>query len=157
MSQKNIPLKLKEKQEQAKLKTLNIIQDAINDIKEDGGIVTKKRLIELTGLSSATFSKPHVKELLKVNAVCQFKNRKELEQDSDNIIIDQLYKTIDKLKNENNLLLTKLNNKDITISKLKKDYSELQENYERILGKIHIIITKIDERGIDIGIDFNNL
>lgn len=57
--------------------TLILIQDAINTINEDNRIVTKKELMELTGLSSGTFSKDYIKELLKENCVCQYTALKE--------------------------------------------------------------------------------
>jgi hypothetical protein len=53
--------------------TIKSIQDAIDDIKEDNRIVTKKELMTLTDISSGTFSQEYVKELLKENRVCQFR------------------------------------------------------------------------------------
>ena len=46
--------------------TINKISSAIQEIEDDNRIVTKKELISLTGLSSGTFSKPYVLELLKI-------------------------------------------------------------------------------------------
>lgn len=53
--------------------TLSRIQEAIDIIKEDNRIVTKKELMSLTGLSSGTFSQEHVKVLLRENQVCQYR------------------------------------------------------------------------------------
>lgn len=70
MSKRCLPEQLKLQQEQRRAATLEAIQNAIALIKEEGGIVTKKKLIEITGLSNSTFSKQHVKELLEINKVC---------------------------------------------------------------------------------------
>ena len=56
--------------------TLVKIQNAIDELNTEGFIVSKKMLIERTGFSAALFSKRHVKELLKTNKVCQFKENK---------------------------------------------------------------------------------
>lgn len=157
MSTKTIPENLKEKQEKQKLDTINKIQNAIDVIQEEGGIVTKKKLIEMTSLSNATFSKPHVKEVLKANKVCQFKNIKQIIKNNDEALTEQLYLKISKLERENNLLNSKLQDKEIIISKIKNDYEELKKDYDVILGKIHFILRKIDERDIDLGIDLDNL
>lgn len=157
MSAKNIPENLKEKQEKQKLDTINKIQNSIDIIQEEGGIVTKKKLIEMTGLSNATFSKPHVKDVLKANKVCQFKNTKQVIKNNDKALTEQLYLKISKLERENNLLNSKLQDKEIIISKIKNDYEELKKDYEVILGKIHFILRKIDERDISLGIDLDNL
>ena len=62
-------------------RTLSLIQDAIDDIQEDHRIVTKKELMEITGLSSGTFSQPYVKDLLEQNQVCQYRTARTINQE----------------------------------------------------------------------------
>lgn len=62
---KKLPETLIKQQEEARQKTLKTIKNAIDTLKLEGAIVSKKVLIELTGYSASTFSKPHVKELLE--------------------------------------------------------------------------------------------
>jgi len=157
MKTKPLPLPLQDKQEEQRLNTKKKIQDGIDIITEEGGVVTKKKLIAITGLSNATFSKKHAKEVLEVNKVCQFKNKKQVIKNNDNVLSDQLYFKISKLEKEKNLLNSKLQDKEIALSKFKEDYKKLKDNYNLILGKIHLIFRKIDERQIDIGIDLDDL
>ncbi|MGK5651979.1 DUF6262 family protein [Brevibacillus formosus] len=157
MKKRGIPTKLKERQQSKRLETIKKIQEAIDDIKQDGSVVTKKRLMELTGLSNSTFSKDHVIEVLRINKVCQFKNSKRIDVNSASNEIEQLQKVIEKLEKEKILLKSRLQDKEIVIEKLKKDYQELSQNYSLILGKIHLIMKKVDIHGVDIGIDFDNL
>lgn len=157
MRKKGIPNALKDKQEEQKCITKRKVQEAIDIILKEEGVVTKKKLLELTGLSPATFSKPHVKEVLKINKVCQFKTKNTIKKSHDEMVAEQLYLKITKLEKEKNMLLSKLQDKEIIVLKYKSQYNELEENYNIILGKIHIIMRKLDENCIDIGIDFDNL
>lgn len=154
---RDIPKSLKDLQSSKRLTTVKKVQDAINDITEDGGVVTKKRLIELTGLSNSTFSKPHVISVLKANEVCQFKKSKIKETAAENLVISRLYKEIEQLQNDKQLLQAKLQDKDIAITKIKKEHQELGDNYAMILGKIHLLMKRIEILDIDIGIDLDDL
>ncbi|MED0666065.1 DUF6262 family protein [Bacillus badius] len=157
MGKRDIPTSLKELQMAKRVETANKVQEAIEDIQNDNGIVTKKKLIELTGLSNSTFSKEHVLEVLKANKVCQFKVAKKKETANKIVVTDQLYRKIEKLEQEKILLQSKLQDKDIAIDKIKKDYEILNENYMLILGKIHLLMKKIEMLDIDVGIDLDNL
>ncbi|MBO1911502.1 hypothetical protein J4G37_42780, partial [Microvirga sp. 3-52] len=101
--------------------------------------------------------KDHVLKVLKVNKVCQFKVSKKKEIDHKIVVTDQLYRKIEKLEQEKNLLQSKIQDKDIAIDKIKKDYQTLNENYMLILGKIHLLMKKIEMLDIDLGIDLDNL
>lgn len=157
MVKREIPNTLKEKQEQNRLETINKVQEAIDDIKQDGGIVTRKLLLEKTGLSNSTFSKPHVKDVLEANRVCQFATKKKVLSVAKEDVTKNLYKEIEKLKRENNILASKLQDKEIKAKSYKQDYVELSNNYAMLLSKLHLVMKKVDEYGIDIGIDFDNL
>lgn len=143
------------KQEEARRITIEKIQDAIDTVIEEGGIVTKKKLIEITGLSNATFSKAHVKELLEINKVCQYRTSKKITVSEDNNV--QSVMKINQLKKEVYKLESKLQDKDIVIMNLKKEQEELSDKYEMLLGKLHIIMRKVNEQNIDIGLNFDDL
>lgn len=157
MAKREIPNTLKEKQEKNRLETINKVQEAIDDIKQDGGIVTRKLLLEKTGLSNSTFSKPHVKDVLEANRVCQFATKKKMLSTSKEDVIKNLYKEIEKLKRENNILTSKLQDKEIKANAYKQDYTDLSNDYAMLLSKLHLVMKKVDEYGIDIGIDLDNL
>ncbi len=157
MAKREIPNTLKEKQEKNRLETINKVQEAIDDIKQDGGIVTRKLLLEKTGLSNSTFSKPHVKDVLEANRVCQFATKKKVLSTSKEDVTKNLYKEIEKLKRENNILTSKLQDKEIKAKAYKQDYVNLSNDYAMLLSKLHLVMKKVDEYGIDIGIDFDNL
>lgn len=157
MAKREIPNTLKEKQEKNRLETITKVQNAIDDIKQDGGIVTRKLLLEKTGLSNSTFSKPHVKDVLEANRVCQFATKKKVLNVTKEDVTKNLYKEIDKLKRENNILTSKLQDKEIKAKSYKQDYIDLSNDYAMLLNKLHIVMKKVDEYGIDIGIDFDNL
>lgn len=61
---KKLPKGLVEKQELQRQETINKVLRACADIKGEGKIVTIAALMEYTGLSRSTFSKPHIRELL---------------------------------------------------------------------------------------------
>ena len=157
MAKREIPNTLKEKQEKNRMETINKVQEAIDDIKQDGGIVTRKLLLEKTGLSNSTFSKPHVKDVLEANRVCQFATKKKVLSTSKEDVTKNLYKEIEKLKRENNILTSKLQDKEIKAKAYKQDYVNLSNDYAMLLSKLHLVMKKVDEYGIDIGIDFDNL
>ncbi len=157
MAKREIPNTLKEKQEKNRIETITKVQNAIDDIKQDGGIVTRKLLLEKTGLSNSTFSKSHVKDVLEANRVCQFATKKKVLNVTKEDVTKNLYKEIDKLKRENNILTSKLQDKEIKAKSYKQDYIDLSNDYAMLLNKLHLVMKKVDEYGIDIGIDFDNL
>lgn len=63
-NKKKLPKGLTEKQELQRQETINKVLRACADIKSEGGKVTISALVEYTGLSRSTFSKPHIRELL---------------------------------------------------------------------------------------------
>lgn len=157
MGKRNISANLKELQNTKRQETLEKIQNAINEIQEDDDIVTKKKLLELTSLSSATFSKPHVLELLKRNKVCQFRETVKIEKSNKTSEVEQLQKIIMNLEKKNTLLLSKLQDKDIKIDLLKEKNEKLESDYSMILGKLHLILKRIDMLDTNIGIDLDEL
>lgn len=103
------------------------IQDAIDYIQEDGRVVTKKELQEITGLSSGSFSQPYILEILKKNRVCQFKNvGSKKPRDSST----SLKKEYDQIIVENSRLKSKIQDYEIECDKEKKKYNDLYESYK---------------------------
>lgn len=143
---KTIPEALIRQQEAKKERTLEIIQNVIDALKEEGTIVTKKLLIELSGFSAATFSKPHVKELLQRNEVCQF--RPKTTTSSKHTKQNNLNRKYEQLEKKYNLLNDELLNKDLRISALETDLEEERDKNKRLIGKIHEIMRKAEMNGI---------
>lgn len=143
---KKLPESLIKFQEQRRAETLRTIQNAIDTLKEEGTIVTKKLLIELSGYSASTFSKPHVKELLERNEVCQFRKRVTVQGKQN--LDEKLKRQNERLQKKCNLLEDKLLEKDIRLTKLEEDLEEEKEKNKRLLGKLHEIMRKAELKGI---------
>lgn len=144
-SKKSIPDNLKKVQDEKRKETLKIITDAIDEIQFDNGVVTKKRLMEITELSNATFSKPHVKELLKEKKVCQFRDVIKLDDTDNNANAIELKK----LQNENEKLKEIIESKDLVIEQKTNEYVALDDKYRRLLGKTHQLMKLADIHSID--------
>lgn len=123
--------------ESMKKDTLNKLQIAIDRIKQDGRRVTRKELMDISGLSSGTLSKPYVKELFKENEVCQFSpesiSRKESKSQT---LADVMY--------ENHRLKAVIKDMDRKYAELEKQYikavNELNQSgvsREKIAHKTH--------------------
>ena len=135
--------------------TLDKIQSAIDFIKDESRIVTKKELMELTGLSSGTFSAPHVIELLKENAVCQFapKLRIDIEKQKTE---KSKEKEIAQLLSENAKLLSKiqdlslmLDSKAQKIQALEKESESLKDENALLRGKCQLYLEKLEALGVN--------
>lgn len=148
---RKLPENLINRQNEIRQETLNKIQNAIDEIKAEGGLVTTKKLIERTGLSRSTFSKNHVKELLRMNRVCQFRDRQVIIEDKCSIkTIENLQNELDKAYKKITKLTQELEKEKEKFSKLKFDYNDLHENYQLLLGKWHVLLKKAKIRGINI-------
>ncbi len=150
MARRDIPDALKKQQELKRQETLNKIKDAIEEIQFEDGIVTKKKLIELTGLSNSTFSKPHVKKLLKERKVCQYRETMVVQEHKWKNDNDSLNKKIDKLKRENIKLKNDIVSKEIKINMLEEELKEKEDKYRRLLGRVHQLTRIAEANGIDL-------
>lgn len=146
---------MKKMYSQKRQSTLDKIQKAIDEIQEDNRIVTKKELMDITGISSGTFSQEYVKELLKTNKVCQFretitasidKKKKKLEEES-----------MLALKKENQKLISKMQDFEIVMeqnnkkyNKLKDDYSKLESEHKLLKGKYQQLLEYLDALGANL-------
>lgn len=145
---RNLPESLIKHQEQRKNETLQTIQSVIDALKEEGTIVTKKLLIELSGYSASTFSKPHVKELLEKNEVCQYRKRETVSRKQ--AVDNKLKRQNEQLQKKCNKLEDKLLDKDIRISKLEAEIEKEKEKNKRLLGKLHEMMRQAEMRGISL-------
>ncbi|MER2106914.1 MAG: hypothetical protein ABS949_08230 [Solibacillus sp.] len=144
---KELPSTLLQRQEMLRNETKDKIQQAINTLKEEGAMVTKKALIELSGYSASTFSKPHIKELLEKNEVCQFRKTTQTSKSQND---QRNQKKIEALEKKCMRLEQENLNKDIRIAKLESDLEEEKEYGKKLLGKLHTIMRKAEMKGINI-------
>lgn len=134
--------------------TLELIRDTIESIQSDNRIVTKKELIDTTGLSSGTFSKDYVKDLLREKGVCQFRKlninpQKEILEESLSQKLDVVLRENKRFLSENQDLKMKVERQTKKTIKLNEDYNILKVNYEMLLGKHQQILEYLDSIGSD--------
>lgn len=150
---RTLPDSIKIQQENKKKQTIDSVQRAINELKSEGYIVTTKLLMDRTGYARSTFSKSHVKELLRLNKVCMFRDTK--------FIHDQKYdeKGFLELKNElekanKNIVALKgiIDGKNQRIDKLLGELEERKADYQLLLGHLHIAIQKAEIQGVHLQI-----
>lgn len=147
---RELPDALKKQQEEKRQITLYKIQDAINELTEDNAEVTKKKLINITGYSASTFSKPHVKILLEQNKVCQYKTKSKVK------VVEKAdsHKRYEQLLEQANRLINRLKEdivlKDIKINKLEEEIKYNNEKYQILLGEVHQITRKAKLSGVDL-------
>lgn len=131
--------------------TLTLIRSVVKDLRQTGTPVTRKNLQKYTGLSDATFSLPHVKELLKELKVLQFSERKVIEEP------DPVKVEIEAISSENGRLLKKKDTLERTIELQKKQIDELKQvnsqlNHEVMLlrGKFLQAMELLELKGNDL-------
>lgn len=139
-------------------RTTNLIIEAIESIQKSGKEVRRKDLIEMTGLSSGTFSQDYVKEILKEYKVCQYKNLKTIEEKREMSLVEENSKII----NENNKLSSQVQTLSIDNDRLRNNvkeaedkYKELEEEHMLLRGKFQQALEQLDAMGIKIDEIFN--
>lgn len=138
-----------------KADTLKRISDVIDEMEEMGEKVTKKALIERTGLSSGTFSKPHVIELLKERHVCQFASKaEEIKENS----IQQTLKDHSKAMKRIEVLEHRIDNLEEARVKdkerrqaLEAKNKELEERNAYLRGERQMLLERIKAAGVGLG------
>lgn len=154
---KNQPSKnMKDMYSSKKEATLKKIQDAIDLIESEGRKVTKKELMDITELSSGTFSQPYVKELLEKNQVCQFKavkkvSPKEKRAETQSQIIEKLSKSNQKAESTIQNLNIALEKKNEDLKKSKEEYKKLEYEHQLLKGKYQQLLEYLDVLGADLG------
>lgn len=149
-TKRELPFSLLEKQEKQRHETLSVIQKAIDDLKSEGTIVTKSLLIELSGYSASTFSKPHVKSLLEKNEVCQFQKRRTVQSRREEFQQKKQHQQYEQLQKKYNQLENKLFDKQIRITVLEEELEKQKMKNKRLLGKLHEIMRRAESKGINI-------
>ena len=138
--------------ESRRLDTLRKIDEAITDLQEMGQIVTKQALMKRTGLSSATFSKPHVKELLERRAVCQYAERTVILQEKaereGRKEADRLRRENDRLRNKNRNLEDEVTHLRRMLEKRMMENANLRGETERLRGKYQLCLERMESAGI---------
>ena len=146
-SGRSLPNALAEKHKKQREQTRETVQQAILSLKEEGRTVTTKNLVEITGLSRATFSKPHVDEILRMNKVCKYKEAGGVITKADKtphelrLEIQFLENKIERLIKKNEELLNEKNS-------MKLKYLEQKDRNEKLLGEIQAISTKCSMNNI---------
>lgn len=135
-------------------KTLSLVQSAIDEIQEDNRIVTKKELMELTGLSSGTFSQPYIKECLKENQVCQYRSTKSInkgkcEKNREEIIFE-LTKERNKLASQLQSAALVLEKESKEKKKLKVELASLTQEHQQLRGKYQQLLEYLEVLGADL-------
>lgn len=144
---RELPNALKERQSKQRHESIERVNEAIRELKEEGQRVTIKLLVERTGLSRATLSKPHIEEVLKDNRVCKFERRIYIKS-SDNVDINELELEISKLQSKldkSNKELKKLKNRN---NELKVENYNLKEKNKKLLGELQSISIKSRMHGV---------
>lgn len=151
-------------QNQLRESTLQKIQNAIDEIHADGAVVTKKKLLELSGLSNATFSKAHVKELLKTNKVCSFKYLSEdiaaLPNKHFETLENQLHHFAKQAKIDEiriRTLQSDIEVKKQRIQQLQDENFNLNRELAILRGMHHSIIQALQIRGIEIDTGYDRI
>lgn len=133
-NKKKLPKNLAEKQELQRQETINTVLRAIADIHNEYRKVTISALVEFTGLSRSTFSKPHIRELLKAygyalgtNVAVEARRRKTGQAEM-------------------------ISEKDRLIAKLRDKNAELERECELLRGRLFLMMQKtIEHKQILIG------
>lgn len=137
--------------EAKRVTTLGRIQEAIDTIKEDNRIVTKKELMSLTGLSSGTFSQEHVKELLRKNEVCQYRRVSKVPENqnattSKDAEIARLSQELEKCRSRQQDLeialdLSRKQTRTLRLEKadLEREHMLLRGKYQQLLEYLEVV------------------
>lgn len=146
-----IPKALQEKQKKARQNTLEKIQNAIDTLNQEGYIITISLLMDRTNLSRSTFSKAHVEELLKINQIGKFKDRRIITQSKNEqkeilIIEKELAKSKSKIIKLEKTLLEKTE----LIQKLMNKLDETTEECQLLRYQLNLLMKKATILGLDL-------
>lgn len=141
---RELPNEIRDFQKKSKTTTINKVQTAIDELQAQGFIVTRKQLLERTGLSNSVLSKPHIKEVLKENKVCQYSIKRKVNITNDNDILLELSKANKKIGK----LEAKIKDLENKLNKEKVEYYKTKESNEILRGELHILKQKAKLRGL---------
>lgn len=144
---RELPNALKERQNKQKNESIELVKEAIKELREEGQRVTIKLLVERTGLSRATLSKQHIEEVLKQSAVCKFERRVYV-RSSDEVDISELELEVSKLKiqlEKSQEAFKKIKNRN---NELKVENNNLKETNKKLRGELQLISIKSRMHGV---------
>lgn len=124
MDRKRLPASLEKKQELQRQETINKVLRAMADIKDEGRKVTISALVEYTGLSRTTFSKPHIRGLLVDYGYAASEN--------------DATPSKRKKANQSEIVLEK----DRLIAELRAKNAELEQECELLRGRLFLMMQK---------------
>ena len=135
-------------------RTLQLIQNAIDEIRGSNNIVTKKELMAITGLSSRTFSRGYVKELLQRNKVCQYRStdliaKVKFEKNQTatiNELLTRLQKADSKIQNYKILLEKEAKDK----KRYKDEFDKISKEHRMLRGKYQQLLEFLEALGVDL-------
>ena len=120
-------------------------------MKEFDETVTKARIMEISGVSSGTLSKPYVLDLLREERVCQFATKDESKPDYYSDSLPVLRKELDAMKKKNKSLDAKL----IAMTKQRDSYCKKLKDCEhensRLRGQTQMLLERLDSAGLTAG------
>lgn len=141
---RELPNEIRDFQEKSKTATIDKVQTAITDLQAEGFIVTRKLLLERTGLSNSVLSKQHIKDVLKDNRVCQYAVKKKIKTESDKDILVELNNANKKIES----LEEKVKDLESKLNKEKVEYYKMKEANEILRGELHLLKQKAKLKGI---------
>ena len=135
---------------QKKKNTCDKVKRAIKEIKSQGRIVTKKELQELTHLSAPTFSKEYVKEILKQEKVCQFREIQHVDPEKNDLkTVELLSRELKQTKNQKKDLELRCEYLENLVEKLQKKTDEQDEDLKRLKGRYQQSLEYLEVLGAD--------
>lgn len=141
---RELPNEIRDFQEKSKTTTIDKVQTAIADLQAEGFIVTRKLLLERTGLSNSVLSKQHIKDVLKENRVCQYAVKKKIKTEGNADILLELNKSNKKIES----LEEKVKDLENKLNKEKVEYYKMKEANEILRGELHLLKQKAKLKGI---------
>ena len=125
----NLPENLSRKQEEQRRRSANLVLRSIAELRAEGYSIRIKDLMERTGLSRSTFSKPHVRKILISNDIVAEKGT------AGNIAQDDRKKPV---------LHEKLRRKDEQLSMLRQENTSLREECALLRGRLFLLIQRLE-------------
>lgn len=141
---------LKKKQETIKQETVQSVEKAIIELKEEGFEISTKLLMERTGFSRTLFGKEHVLNMLKKYEVCRYKNIKKVSKDSDKNYTIDLERQVKDLSRELEKIKKTLDSATRRNIKLEVEVRDLKDTNELLRGQLKLNYEKALEHGIDL-------
>lgn len=143
---REIPKEITSYQKKKRQETIYKVQQAIDELREEGAIINRKSILDRCQLSNSVLSKPHIIELLKENKVCQFEVKCKIENNEDENIVKELNKANKRIE----ILEKQLEDLKNKFNKEKLNNYELKEANEILRGELQLLVSKAKMKGINL-------